>query len=116
MSFTLLLVSLLLQAATKPAPPAPQSFAPTERVPFDAAVRTGTLPNGLTYYIRKNARPEKRVDAAARGEGGLGRREPTTSRGSRTCSSTWRSTARASSSRASWFRRSRPTARGWGRT
>ena len=60
MSFTLILVSLLLQAATAPAP-APQSFAPTERVPFDAAVRTGTLPNGLRYYIRKNARPEKRV-------------------------------------------------------
>src|ERR671911_457832 len=60
MSLTLLLVGLLLQAATAPAP-APQSFAPTERVPFDAAVRTGTLPNGLRYYIRKNARPEKRV-------------------------------------------------------
>ena len=25
------------------------------------AVSTGTLPNGLTYYIRRNTRPEKRV-------------------------------------------------------
>src|SRR5262245_30013065 len=32
-----------------------------EKVPFDAAVRTGTLPNGLTYFIRKNARPANRV-------------------------------------------------------
>ena len=30
-------------------------------MPFDAAVRTATLPNGLTYFIRQNARPAKRV-------------------------------------------------------
>lgn len=42
--------------------PAPQSaFAPTDPLPFDTAVTQGTLPNGLTYYIRKNTRPEKRV-------------------------------------------------------
>jgi zinc protease len=35
--------------------------AAAERIPFDAAVTRGTLPNGLTYYIRKNGRPEKRV-------------------------------------------------------
>lgn len=28
---------------------------------LDAAVRTGTLDNGLTYYIRKHPKPEKRV-------------------------------------------------------
>ncbi len=28
---------------------------------LDPAVRTGVLPNGLTYYIRQNGRPEKRV-------------------------------------------------------
>jgi zinc protease len=27
----------------------------------DPAIRTGKLPNGLTFYIRQNARPEKRV-------------------------------------------------------
>jgi zinc protease len=30
-------------------------------IPFDAAVKTGTLSNGLKYYIRHNGRPEKRV-------------------------------------------------------
>ena len=30
-------------------------------IPFSAAVRTGTLPNGLRYYLRENKRPEKRV-------------------------------------------------------
>ena len=30
-------------------------------LPFDAAVRTGTLPNGLTFYIRRNTRPAERV-------------------------------------------------------
>ena len=32
-----------------------------EVIPFDPAVRTGSLPNGLKYYVRKNGRPEKRV-------------------------------------------------------
>src|SRR5215475_1635130 len=44
---------------------APQTAAPgvnlQQPLPFDAAVRTGTLPNGLKYFIRQNARPEKRV-------------------------------------------------------
>jgi zinc protease len=31
-------------------------------IPFDPAVRTGKLKNGLTYYIRKNAKPENKVD------------------------------------------------------
>ena len=31
-------------------------------IPLDSAVRTGTLPNGLRYYIRRNARPEKRLE------------------------------------------------------
>src|SRR5688572_11940549 len=44
------------------APAAPQtSFASSDRLPFDAAVITGTLPNGLQYYVRRNTRPEKRV-------------------------------------------------------
>jgi zinc protease len=37
------------------------AFALTTKLQFDSAVTTGTLPNGLTYYIRKNSRPEKRV-------------------------------------------------------
>src|SRR5918992_379564 len=37
------------------------TFAPFDRLPFDTAVSRGTLPNGLTYYIRRNTRPENRV-------------------------------------------------------
>ena len=31
-------------------------------IPVDKRVRTGKLPNGMTYYIVKNAKPEKRVE------------------------------------------------------
>ncbi len=31
-------------------------------IPFDSNVKTGKLKNGLTYYIKKNAKPEKKVD------------------------------------------------------
>ena len=31
-------------------------------IPFDPSVKTGKLENGLTYYIKKNAKPEKKVD------------------------------------------------------
>ena len=39
----------------------PPTFAGNTVLPLDPAVRTGTLSNGLKFYIRKNARPEKRV-------------------------------------------------------
>ncbi len=52
-------LSLPLAAQQPAAPPAPP--AATAPIPFDAAVRHGTLPNGLTYYVRENHRPEKRV-------------------------------------------------------
>src|SRR5712692_4477874 len=32
-----------------------------DTIPFDAAVRTATLPNGLTYFVRQNSRPAKRM-------------------------------------------------------
>lgn len=32
-----------------------------EKIPADPSVIKGTLPNGLTYYIRHNAKPEKRA-------------------------------------------------------
>jgi zinc protease len=47
--------------AQAPASQAPAAFAPTAVLPFDPAVTTGTLANGLRYYVRRNARPEKRV-------------------------------------------------------
>ena len=34
----------------------------SDRLPLDPSVRTGHLANGLTYFVRKNARPEKRVE------------------------------------------------------
>jgi len=54
------LPSVLAQA--QPAAQAPAAeFAPATVIPFDPAVSTGTLPNGLRYYIRRNGRPEKRL-------------------------------------------------------
>src|SRR6476660_7850357 len=49
------------RAQATPAPAPPRAASPDERLPFDPAVTTGTLPNGLRYYIRKNGRPEQRV-------------------------------------------------------
>ena len=40
---------------------APETFNPRDVIPFDAAVRTGTLPNGLRYFVRRNPRPDKRL-------------------------------------------------------
>jgi zinc protease len=34
----------------------------SKAIPFDPSVKTGKLENGLTYYIKKNAKPEKKVD------------------------------------------------------
>jgi zinc protease len=34
----------------------------TARIPTDAKIRIGTLPNGLRYYIRQNKKPEKRAE------------------------------------------------------
>ena len=36
-------------------------FNLTGKLPVDSNVKIGKLPNGLTYYIRKNAKPEKKV-------------------------------------------------------
>jgi zinc protease len=33
-----------------------------QTIPMDPLVRTGKLPNGMTYYIRKNVKPEKRAE------------------------------------------------------
>ena len=59
----LLRILALLLAAFAAQPSAQPASQPAlgERIPFDTAVTTGTLPNGLRYYIRRNTRPEKRV-------------------------------------------------------
>ncbi len=33
-----------------------------QALPISPKLKIGTLPNGLTYYIQKNARPEKKVE------------------------------------------------------
>jgi zinc protease len=65
-SFRTLLFATLLPLVTQPVPQAsqasqPAAFAPADSLPFDPLVTRGTLPNGLTYYLRKNTQPEKRV-------------------------------------------------------
>jgi len=38
------------------------SVTAQEKLPIDPNVKIGKLDNGLVYYIRKNAKPEKRVE------------------------------------------------------
>src|SRR5258708_16024517 len=54
------LASLPLASRQAPAQ-APQTVNLQQALPFDAAVKTGTLSNGLKYYVRKNTRPANRV-------------------------------------------------------
>jgi zinc protease len=50
-------------SASKQAPATGSASADTARaLPIDPKVITGRLPNGLRYYIRQNARPEKRAE------------------------------------------------------
>jgi zinc protease len=56
---TLLFTMGVSFSAQAPQPAATPSLQ--ERIPFDAAVRTGTLPNGLRYFIRQNGRPANRM-------------------------------------------------------
>lgn len=36
--------------------------APADSIPLDPAVRYGKLPNGFTYYLRKNDKPAKKIE------------------------------------------------------
>ena len=60
---SLLVLTLTAGASARQAAPqaAQPALAMSDRMPFDPAVTTATLPNGMRYYIRKNGRPEKRV-------------------------------------------------------
>ena len=50
------------QTAPEPQPAAQAAPIPLQSpIPFDAAVKTGTLANGLKYYVRRNSRPANRV-------------------------------------------------------
>src|SRR6478752_516012 len=50
------------QVATGPATAATIDTSSAALLPRDAHVIVGILPNGLHYYIRKNAKPEKRAE------------------------------------------------------
>ena len=51
------------QAGTgRPDAPMPPAPSPGDSLPLDPRVRTGVLPNGLRYYVRRNTRPEKRAE------------------------------------------------------
>lgn len=52
LGFCLLVFSLLAQAAIQLSDP----------MPVDPQIRVGKLGNGLSYYIKKNAKPEKRLE------------------------------------------------------
>src|SRR5437016_3283412 len=57
-----LLFLLTLIAVVGPLAQAPATvFDGQTVIPFDSAIRTGTLSNGLRYYIRENDRPANRV-------------------------------------------------------
>src|SRR5262249_54276703 len=61
------LVIRLLALPLAPLPPgsglAQQPTQPAAAsLPRDPALVVGRLPNGLTYYVRKNSRPEKRAE------------------------------------------------------
>ena len=57
--------ALVVAPSAQVAAPQPTAIPPElaldRTLPVDAAVRSGRLPNGLRYFIRHNARPEKRV-------------------------------------------------------
>ena len=38
------------------------SFVSAQPIPADTALRTGKLDNGMTYYVRSNAKPENQAD------------------------------------------------------
>ncbi len=64
----ILLFLTLLGCQAVPPPDAKEAAAPqpagpeADRLPLDPAVSTGTLANGLTYYVRSNGHPEKRAE------------------------------------------------------
>ena len=56
------LSKLILGLLLFPAAIFAQELDYSKAIPFDSSVKTGKLKNGLTYYIKKNAKPENKVD------------------------------------------------------
>ncbi len=58
-----LAIAVVLSHCTTSTPPPQGQLAPVSApIPLDPAVRHGVLPNGLTYYIRANHKPEHRAE------------------------------------------------------
>lgn len=55
-------LACFLTGATMSAFVASAQTTQTEKLPVDPKIKKGTLPNGLTYYIRPNNKPEKKVE------------------------------------------------------
>ena len=49
-------------SSIKPASPQTATLNLSNPIPLDPAVKVGKLPNGLTYYIRKNVEPQHRAE------------------------------------------------------
>jgi zinc protease len=60
--FPVAIAAAALAFAPAPAVLAQQQPALTQEIPLDPAVRMGTLPNGLRYYIQPNREPPNRVE------------------------------------------------------
>lgn len=60
---SILILTLILTSCVtgKYNQPVTQEKEPKKQIPADPKVRIGKLDNGLTYYIRKNAKPENRL-------------------------------------------------------
>ncbi|MEM6531468.1 MAG: insulinase family protein [Myxococcota bacterium] len=58
----LILLALAVGCASSRSPAQPAARDLQDTLPFDPAVRTATLPNGLTYYVEANRAPQKRAE------------------------------------------------------
>ncbi len=62
-SLTLALALSSIAVVVHPQSPSPvMTAALTQSVPVDPAISLGKLPNGVSYYVRANAKPEKRAE------------------------------------------------------
>ena len=53
---TLVLISILIVSQSF------SQFKLKDTIPLNSSVKIGKLSNGLTYYIKKNAKPEKKLE------------------------------------------------------
>jgi zinc protease len=60
--FVLFILPLALLLTGYPLSCLAQNQELTKPIPMDSSVRMGKLPNGMTYYIKKNSKPEKRAE------------------------------------------------------